>query len=300
MDEIDVKMLKELWSNSRIPYRDLADKMELSVNSIHKRVQSMIDMGVIKRFIAYPSSKALPSVMIGIAGWSDAPDIEEAARVIGNDPCTQRLGLCSGNFMLIVGLLQDISEMSRYITFVTNEGKLTGMNVAITGLNEIQKTVDNALTNLDYRILAALQYDSRKQIVDIAEELGVSAKTIRRRLDRMEENGLIHYSVYVDVESSGYIHATFEVKTKTGADVTGLFNKLRKEYEHYFIVIWPFYTTPDLFNISIISRSLSEQNAFLNRLKNEGVFEKVTSHMIYKYTFYDTWREELIKKRASE
>lgn len=42
--------------------------------------------------------------------------------------------------------------------------------------------VDNKLFELDHQIIGALKNDSRKATADIAEELGVSAKTVRRRL----------------------------------------------------------------------------------------------------------------------
>ncbi len=47
MDETDILITKELAIDPRLPYRDLADRLSLSVNGVHKRIQQLISTGVI-------------------------------------------------------------------------------------------------------------------------------------------------------------------------------------------------------------------------------------------------------------
>ena len=51
MDEMDI-LIKELAVDPRLPYRDLADRLSLSVNGVHKRIQQLISKGVIVGFRA--------------------------------------------------------------------------------------------------------------------------------------------------------------------------------------------------------------------------------------------------------
>ena len=49
-DDLDIKILKELQKNSRIPFRDLAKKFNVSAQTISDRVNKMIKNGIIKKF----------------------------------------------------------------------------------------------------------------------------------------------------------------------------------------------------------------------------------------------------------
>ena len=49
-DDLDIKILKELQKNSRIPFRDLAKKFGVSAQTISDRVNKMIKNGIIKKF----------------------------------------------------------------------------------------------------------------------------------------------------------------------------------------------------------------------------------------------------------
>ena len=44
-----------LSANSRSSYAELAEKLNLSVNAIHKRIQLLIEKGIIRRFTASSS-----------------------------------------------------------------------------------------------------------------------------------------------------------------------------------------------------------------------------------------------------
>jgi DNA-binding Lrp family transcriptional regulator len=124
MDDIDFKLIKELVANSRITFRKLADKSNISVSSVHKRVRGMVERGIIKQFIAYPTPKALPHIWICICGVSEAPMLEDAVERIGKSPTTFRVMIASGNYLCVRGVLHDMAEMNRYVSFVIREGRI--------------------------------------------------------------------------------------------------------------------------------------------------------------------------------
>lgn len=68
----------------------------------------------------------------------------------------------------------------------------------------------DVLDELDRHILYALQQDARHTSSgDIAEKRGVSASTVRKRIQRLEEEGIISdYHVEIDYEAAGFpLHA---------------------------------------------------------------------------------------------
>lgn len=96
------------------------------------------------------------------------------------------------------------------------------------------ETVD--LDDIDRCILYSLQEDARRMSAStIAERVDVSARTVRNRIDRMEDSGVINgYGLDVDYESADYQLHTMVVCTapiadrgeiaRAAADVPGVVN----------------------------------------------------------------------------
>ena len=78
--------------------------------------------------------------------------------------------------------------------------------------------IDSALCDLDYKIIRSLKEDSRKATSVVAEEIGVSTKTVRRRLNRMIKNFLIVFSIDWYPDASNDIISAFHVQLKPDAD----------------------------------------------------------------------------------
>ncbi len=61
----------------------------------------------------------------------------------------------------------------------------------------------------DKKIIEMLEENSRRPFTEIADELGVTEATIRKRVESLEEEGIIKkYTVEVDPEKLGYNNAT--------------------------------------------------------------------------------------------
>ncbi|WP_323674974.1 Lrp/AsnC family transcriptional regulator [Halorubellus sp. PRR65] len=65
---------------------------------------------------------------------------------------------------------------------------------------------DGELDSVDRRILYHLQQDARRtSSSDIGDRIGVSASTVRTRLNKLEESGIVRgYSVEIDYDLAGY------------------------------------------------------------------------------------------------
>lgn len=213
MDDIDLKLIQALAMNSKATYRELGDELGLSANSVLKRAQELADMGAIEQFTVALTPKALPQVWIRICGITEYAVTDEAMERLGKNPITYAVSAASGNFLYVTGILHDLSEMNRYVNFVKSEGKMANPiygileNPAYGLLDRTQsrEAPGTKLANMDYRILASLQDNCRKPIAEVARSLGVSARTARRHLERMEKNSLIYYSVKFHPVRSGNI-----------------------------------------------------------------------------------------------
>ena len=85
MDNIDFGLCMMLVVNSRIPYRELAEIFNMSTNSIHKRIKSMVDLGVIQNFntkigmVNFPN--ALSVLLFGTTEKENKADCSEGGRI---------------------------------------------------------------------------------------------------------------------------------------------------------------------------------------------------------------------------
>jgi len=79
------------------------------------------------------------------------------------------------------------------------------------------------MDGLDNRLIAELAVDARRSNIDLSRKLGVSEKTIRRRINRLVEQGVISWSVVPDPAKLGYTVRAFillEVEAPHVDDIT--------------------------------------------------------------------------------
>lgn len=73
------------------------------------------------------------------------------------------------------------------------------------------------LDDIDRRIVRTLQEDGRTSYSDISKAVGVSAGTVRNRINQMRSSGILSVNVRLDPSLSGLgIHATLLLKIRPG------------------------------------------------------------------------------------
>ena len=66
IDKIDLDILKNLSSNAKISFTDLASKILVSPSTVHVRVKKMEDAGIIKNFTINIDYSMLGLLLLGI------------------------------------------------------------------------------------------------------------------------------------------------------------------------------------------------------------------------------------------
>lgn len=73
------------------------------------------------------------------------------------------------------------------------------------------------LDDIDLKIVRTLRQDGRTSYSDIAKAVGVSAGTVRNRMNQMRSSGILSFSVWLDPSLTGLgIHATLLLKVRAG------------------------------------------------------------------------------------
>lgn len=298
MDEIDLRIIQELIANARVTYRELADRLGLSVNSVHKRVQALAELGVIKEFTVHLSQAALPHIFVRVCGTSPTARMDDTVERLGKNPNTAMVAVSGSNGLHVLGVLDSLSELGEFVKFVAREAQICDPTVRLLDLPKSRATPESSLTHLDYRIIASLLHDSRKQAVDIGAELGVSAKTVKRHLERMEENELIYYRAVFDHASLGGIFTLLDLYLKDEEDTREAVALIRKKYSASLLEIRTFSTIPNNVTIDVWTRTMTDLKTLHHSLLDEGIFEKVIPIFVYGVYHFDTWRDDYIRKKA--
>ncbi|GAG87961.1 unnamed protein product, partial [marine sediment metagenome] len=179
MDEINLFIIRNLLENSRLTYRKLSDMTDMSISGIHKRIRSLEDDGIINAYIARPSIIALKSLWVAIFGTSNAKSMDVVSKELGQHESIRMVRIAGGKFLYISALLRSISELQEYSSYVSRTAQISEPTIGIVDVPYV--TTPEPLTSIDYTILKTLNRDARKPIVDIADDIGISAKTVRKR-----------------------------------------------------------------------------------------------------------------------
>lgn len=130
--------------------------------------------------------------------------------------------------------------------------------------------------NLSKKILSELQQDGRQSVRELAEKLDVSATTIAKRLEQLEEEGILHgVRADVDYEKLGFAYLAItrcKVRGDAFTEVLDLFNALPPLTDIYEI-------TGDYDVLAIGHyRDRNHMNETVKRLQeHDGIIETNTS-----------------------
>lgn len=194
MDRLDVAVIRELLQGSptsptrpeiRLSFRAVARRLQVSEGTVRARAKNLIDSGFIRGWAVHPNPNLL--------GLSERVLLVEASER-PKRAAVEKLLLVEGTVLLVnyhgsaVGIIffyTDEKSLQRKTDLVA---KVAGGTVVASG--DIQfPPCDLRLGPVDWKILASLQRRIGAPFPEIARELGLSARTVKRRVTRMTKAG---------------------------------------------------------------------------------------------------------------
>ena len=169
------------------------------------------------------------------------------------------------------------------ITILSEEGPLTGLTSACEGVIEMK--AEHAMDQIDKQILAQLQVNAAQPVADIARKVGLSVTPCWRRIQRMEETGLIRkrvalldpkkigvgMSVFVAVRTDQHNAEWLEDFASTVADMPEVveFYRMSGEVDYLLRVVVPDMAAYDTFYRKLI------QNVHLVDVSSSFAMEEI-------------------------
>jgi Lrp/AsnC family transcriptional regulator for asnA, asnC and gidA len=139
-----------------------------------------------------------------------------------------------------------------------------------------------SIDQLDMRIIGSLTGDARKPYKKIAQELGVSDSTVRKRINRMIEDGIIkEFTVLLDYHALGRIIKAFIGLRVQPPRLKGIVEHLQENPDVQ--VLYRTTGDVDLF-VEVIFKDMEELNGFLeSELSLDGITGTVVTVVIGPY-----------------
>ena len=211
MDALDIQILRAMGlrpfrrsSNAdAIRPAHLARAVGITVDTVKDRVGRLEAAGVLAGYEVIPNLRHLG--VEGAAYLVRAPDESTKEAVLAEASAVER-----------ILEVHDFLGQAVCVDFAfTGEGerdRVLARLEEITGARPLrfygrdQPDVPRPLTPLDWRILRAMRGDARRSPGDVAEAIGVSAKTVKRRFERMaDERSLFVYPKLDPSKAGGVI-----------------------------------------------------------------------------------------------
>jgi DNA-binding Lrp family transcriptional regulator len=305
MDETDVRLCQMLFANSRMSVRDLADRLNISIQATHRRMQRLKEEGVIHRCISFLSVEYLRTGRVYTSGMTEIDGYREVKRLLEENDMVYVVLAAGENVLNISFIPREMSDLDAIARYLKETLRMKDPLISIEsqvrfGNNLLNRkyTGPSELSSVDYRIVHALQEDSRKAVEDIAKELGLSARTVKRHLDRMIEDGAIEFGLDWNPAYSTGITSLIMVKAKPGVDLSRIRNQLTGQFGGSLIFITSFVNPSDVLGCYSWTPTVMKQKEMTSEMdRMEGV-DHTLSTLLQDGWVQKTWRDQLLREKA--
>ena len=133
IDRLDLHIIRSLTKNARKPYKDIAKELDVSDTTVRKRIQRMLDDGIIKQFnvlLDYHKIGRIIKAFIGIR--LNPPRLKDVVSHLEDNPDVQVLYRTTGNVDLFVEVIfRDMEELNAFLDNELSVEGITGTEVTI-------------------------------------------------------------------------------------------------------------------------------------------------------------------------
>jgi len=260
INELDAKILRELFKEGRMGYDDLAKQCDTSINKIWKRYKALEKKGVIKGAttqvnFGHLGYAALATLLITV----DAQQIEKIMDAIKTISEVRAYRQYNSVYNIrAVTTLQNLNELDRvkqiirqrlpivnlktYLwTSVKNIPENLNINNSLIENNTIPQDISTLVASvpsdkirvdaIDKQLVQKLTENGRMSFSQIAKEMKIATNTVVRRYNNLRKNGTMKVSIQVDPEKIGYwaildFNLSFTSQTTTSSTIVESFIKI--------------------------------------------------------------------------
>jgi len=227
LDDVDLTILNLLARNGRLPYANIARTIGLTTKSVKTRIDKMVKEKVINRFIVFIDPSILGyriSFTFAIRKNKLNQDIIDKIKLIGD--IIYQFSVIGGVEGFSIGV-RESSEDKLELLLESLKSSMLGVMVQ----THSPPRVSYKFIQTDYQIMKQLLHNPRIEISEIARNISISIKTVRRRLLKMQKSRILQFTILPNPQAiKGQIVFFLEIKVEEScymAVFESVFTKLR-------------------------------------------------------------------------
>ena len=240
MDRVDVKIFRSLFQGElagplsmdpRTSFKAIARSLDIDELTVRNRLRRLQRMGFLKgwRLFVNPTLLGVELVQALIEFRSPRRQLIEALRAL---PRITAIVEHLADSMWIAFICDDDQSCGRQVNLIE---ELAGTKVSALFKARFPNS-DLKLTPTDVEMVANLSRDPRKRYSDVAKELGLSTRTVRRRLVRLVEGKAVFVIPSMDPSSlEGALFADFLVEYAGAEDMIRVNQDIHTKLESYLV-----------------------------------------------------------------
>jgi len=294
LDLKDRKILYELDFNSRQSATQISRKIGLSKDSVIYRIEQMKKEGIIKNFYSVIDFGKLGyigfRIYINLQNATQKKE-EEIINFLKNEKMVTFVASTDGRYnLLAVGITKSIYEINalwdkflqKYVNFFGE--RLITINIRSTLFSRaylvnlkknsfelLTASVSNKidLDESDRKLVHLISENARMPIIELAEKLDITPKTVIARIKSLRKRGIIvAYRVFIDKEKAGYqLFKVSFILTKVTNEKANSF--LKYVHAHPNIICREETLGGDDFEIDIEIENIGKLREIINDIKDK-------------------------------
>jgi DNA-binding Lrp family transcriptional regulator len=298
LDDLDVSILKILTTNSRRSDYSIARTLNITTNTVKNRIKNLMEEGVLLGFETHLSATFFNATHCWLGAELSGSefekkiidDLREIDRVSFIMPTTENLILIAMDFFNSTDLDNTIQQISRI-------KEITGIQTFIYSSQHFHKKI--AISPLDWKFIKSIRFNNRKSPSEIAKESGVSTRTVNRRLKRLHDGGVIHYTIAFDpMASKGTIvygiSAEYDVRFPRDKIVRSITSSANNLFNHFVAVNSP------MVLLIFFGKRFSDIHDNENAIKTVEGVKSLKTYFCTKVYYFKDWRDKLIEENAGK
>jgi DNA-binding Lrp family transcriptional regulator len=208
--------MRELWGspdiwNTKKSYIEIAAKLGVDEETVRNRVKHLRDVGFLLGYRLVPNPTLLGRVFASLRiEFQDRESKQAAIPRLAEIDGVINIGSAYDTSVLVTMLADQGSDFSKLIVGLGVEGEVSW----VPGLG--LRTTSFRMTKLDWEIVSLLLRDAERKLDEIAKQLKVSTRTVKRRLNMMMKETAIFTMPIVDLRKTEGISYLLRVQSEQG------------------------------------------------------------------------------------
>ena len=215
-DKAGADLVMELWGsperwNARKSYADVARKLGVDEETVRNRLRRMRESGLLLGWCLFPNPALLGRTAVSLLLDFDASSSKEDAIL--------RLKRVEG----VINIASNYGNTLEVMVFDDGEGLSSRQVEKIDVLAKVQRVpsmrfprTSYRMTPTDWQIVKLMLRNAERKVSEVAAQLNILPKSVKRRLDSMMDSSAIFVVPMVDQRRSSGVSYRLLIETKDG------------------------------------------------------------------------------------